>query len=69
MSMPAESRCPFCPAGVAVPRRHHDDGVEFVCQDCGRRHTRKEGNLEPFALYPGDIAAAMRDDDDLKPLF
>jgi hypothetical protein len=69
----AESWCPWCEQPVEWPRllRLHDDGAEYECPACGKRHTRKEGvEDEVFVFFPADIAAAVADGPGTpKPLF
>jgi hypothetical protein len=58
----SESWCPWCERVIERPRllRLHDDGAEYECTYCGKRHTRKEGVEDAvFIFFPADIAAAI----------
>ena len=61
--------CPWCSRRRScVLSRMHDEGTEFRCRRCDRRHTRKEGHPgECFLLFPGDIYRMFTND--VKPLF
>ena len=59
-----ESWCPYCEKTIAQPRltRMHDDGAEYECPLCRKRHVRKEGVEDAvFHFFPADIAACTRD--------
>ncbi len=64
------SWCPWCARTIDRPKltRLHDDGAEYECPDCGRRHVRRQGVEDAvFLFFPADIAAATRQD--IPPLF
>jgi hypothetical protein len=64
-----KSYCPFFERPIDNPilTRAHDDGSEYQCPDCGKRHVRREGDEENvFYFFPGDIAAMAAHD--VKPL-
>ncbi len=44
------SNCPECGTEIADPCRMADGAAEFLCPDCGIRHTRKPGREEASAM-------------------
>jgi hypothetical protein len=55
------SWCPWCRQGVLGPElvRMHDDAAEYRCCHCGKKHVRKENDLEPHFAFSGDYYFSM----------
>ena len=63
-----QTQCPWCERFFDAPPCHrHDDGDEYRCPCCGKRHTRKEGDPAAYVFFPGDIAHSLGND--ITPLF
>ncbi len=58
-----EIYCPYCDFPNCMATRCHDEGDEYQCIRCHRRHTRREENPEAaYVFFPGDLYRAFRDD-------
>jgi NAD-dependent SIR2 family protein deacetylase len=64
-----ESYCPWCERVINAPvlTRQHDDGNEYQCPDCGKRHVRRKDDEEfVYYFFPGDVLAM--ESHEVKPL-